>query len=386
MNRRYWLKSTAALATGLAAGPMLLSAKTGSAVQALRHPWRIYERNLQFPPDMDNLRARLLANENPYGPSDGTRLAIMDAVGLGNRYGHGDAMKLISMLAEKEGVTPDHILLGPGSTDLLEKTAIILLKDGGNVVTADPAYMSIVNTARSFGAKWKAVPLTRDYAHDLAGMKQAIDSKTRLVYVCNPNNPTGTLTPADDLKKFCAEVSEKVPVFVDEAYLEFLDDPAGSTTVGLIREGKDLIVSRTFSKIHGMAGLRMGYIVGQPERLAVMRDMVRTTMGLCITTLRGAMASLEDTAFHERTRKLTADARQYVYDVLEEMGISYIPSHTSFLMFPLQMDGDQYLEAMFAQGVGVRLFMVDGKPWSRVSMGTLPEMEIFAQALKQVIG
>lgn len=385
MNRRHWLKSTVAATTGLAAGPLLLNATPNATPRSLRHPWRIYEQNLRFTPQMEKLRARLLANENPYGPSPAAKQAIVESVGLGNRYGHADARKLIEKLAALEGVTPDHILLGPGSTDLLEKVAIGLLHRGGNVVTADPAYMSIVNTARAFEADWKPVPLTRDHAHDLTGMEKAIDGNTKLVYVCNPNNPTGTLTPANDLRSFCQRVSKKVPVFVDEAYVEFLEDRAKVSMIDLIQKGEDLIITRTFSKIHGMAGLRIGYMVAQPERVKAIDEMVRTTMGLCVTSILGAMASLEDQAFQDKSRKLTADARQFTYETLENMGISYIPSHTSFMMFPLEMDGEKYLEQMYAQGVGVRLFVVDGKPWSRVSMGTLEEMGIFAEALKKVL-
>jgi len=351
----------------------------------MRHPWRIYEQNLRFPDGMPTLKARLLANENPYGPSDQTRLAIVESAAMGNRYGHSDAMKLIEMIAAKEGVSPDHILLGPGSTDLLEKVAITLLHEGGNVVTADPAYMSVVNTARSFDADWKPIPLTRDYAHDLTGMEKAIDRDTKLVYICNPNNPTGTLTPHGDLKSFCSRVSEKVPVFVDEAYMEFLDEREEATMVKLIQQGKDLIVTRTFSKIHGMAGLRIGYMVAQPERVKALSQMVRTTMGLCVTSLHGAMASLEAEEFQDQSRKMTAKAREFTYGVLEDMDLAYIPSHTSFMMFPLAMDGEQYLQKMFAQGVGVRVFMVDEKPWCRVSMGTLEEMGLFADALKKTL-
>ena len=383
MNRRSWIKSSVAATAGLAAGPLLLNAK-GSPNRP-NFPWRIYEQNLQFTPRMEDLRARLLANENPYGPSPKARQAILESVGLGNRYGHGYARKLISKLAELEGVTPDHILLGPGSTDLLEKIAITTLKDGGNVVTGDPAYMSVVNTARAFKAEWNPVPLMRDYAHDLTRMEQAIDSDTKLIYICNPNNPTGTLTPHEDLRSFCRQVSAKVPVFVDEAYVEFLDNAKEVSMIDLIHEGKDVIITRTFSKIHGMAGLRIGYMIAQPSRVEAIDKMVRTTMGLCVTTLKGAMASLEDVEFQNKSRDLTAQARKFTYDLLTDLGLEYIPSHTSFMMFPLEMPGKDYLDKMFSQGVGVRVFVVDGKPWCRVSMGTLEEMATFGEALKKVL-
>ncbi len=340
---------------------------------------------MKLPVDMSRLRARLNANENPFGPSDKVRLAVMESVSTGNRYGHQDAAILRAMIAEKEGVPEDYILLSPGSTDLLEKVAITQFVKGGNVVSADPAYMSLIKTAMAFDADWKQVPLTADYAHDLAAMEAAIDRDTRLVYVCNPNNPTGSITSSAALKAFCSRVSERVPVFVDEAYLEYLDDPAGSTMAGLVAAGKNVIVARTFSKIHAMAGLRMGYMVALPETIEQITSMVRSTMGLCITSLRGAIASLNDTAFHEYSRARTMENREFVYAELKKMGFDYIPSYTSFILFPIDMPGDTFLKKMYGEGVGVRAFTIDEKPYCRVSMGTTEELKIFTDTLKKVL-
>ncbi len=383
LNRRNWLRSTALLTAGLVAAPSLrpLQARSERALRQVR----VWEHTLAAPPNVEELRARLLANENPYGPSDKVRLAIMESCSLGNRYGHGDAARLIDMIAEKEGVPKEYIILGPGSTDLLEKTAIVQFRRGGNIVSGDPAYMSLIKTALAFDAGWKGVPLLADYAHDLDGMAAAIDGETKLVYICNPNNPTGTITPADRLRAFCAAASERAPVFVDEAYLEFLDDPEASSMIDLVRAGKDLIISRTFSKIHAMAGLRIGYIVALPERIEKISSMVRGTMGLCITSLRGAIASMEDTAFQMNSKKWTAEARAYVYAELEKMGFDYIPSHTSFILFPIDMPGEEFLKKMYGEGVGVRAFEIDDKPYCRVSMGTREELALFAASLKKVL-
>lgn len=381
-NRRNWLKSSLVLATGAALAPQALAS---SSIIPQYKP-QIWEKNFLFPPDMSKLKARLLANENPYGPSDKVRLAIMESVGMGNRYGHQDAQKLKEMLAEKEGVTPDHIMLGPGSTDILEKTAIVQFVGGGNIVSADPSYMSLVKTAMSFGADWKNIPLTSTYAHDLPAMASAIDKDTKLVYICNPNNPMGSLTPAEDLRKFCSSVSADVPIFVDEAYLEFLDKPEASSMVSLVAEGKNLIVARTFSKIHGMAGLRIGYGVALPETLEKISTMVRSNMGLSITSLRGAMASLEATDFQAKSRMLTAETREYVASELEALGFAYVPSYTSFMIFPIELDGEKYLKKMYELGIGIRVFEIDDKPWCRVSMGTMNEMKMFVSALKKVHG
>lgn len=384
INRRAWLKTSMVLATGAAVAPSVLASNSSKPLYSPQS--KIWERNFHLPPDFSKMSVRLLANENPYGPSDAVRLAIMESVGMGNRYGHGDAQRLKAMLAEKEGVTPDHIMLGPGSTDILEKTAIVQFANGGNIVSADPSYMSLVKTAMAFGAEWRNVALTKDYAHNLGAMKKSMDKDTKLVYICNPNNPMGSLTPTDDLKSFCREASDMAPVFVDEAYLEFLEKPASHSMVSLVAEGKNVLVARTFSKVHGMAGLRIGYGVAQPELLDKMREMVRTTMGLCVTSLRGAIASLGATDFQEMTRVRTAETREYVAAELDKLGFPYVPSHTSFMIFPIDMAGEEYLTKMMDKGVGVRVFEIENKPWCRVSMGTMDEMKSFVGALKTVLG
>lgn len=386
INRRNWLKRTAVFTAGAAITP-------GIGLQARSSLNTKKENFFEYLPmwewekaEQPELKARLLANENPFGPSDKTRLAIMESVSMGNRYGHGDAATLITMIAEKEGVPEDHIILGPGSTDLLEKTAITHFMEGGNIVSADPAYMSLIKTAMAFNAEWKKVPLTSDWAHDLKGMEAAVDDETKLIYVCNPNNPTGTLTPADDLRAFCRKMADKVPVFVDEAYLDYLlEDPMKSSMVDLLKEGKNVIVARTFSKIHAMAGLRIGYAVALPETIEKITSMVRSTMGLCVTSLRGAMASMEDKTFQENSRTWTKESREMVFAGLDEMGFDFVPSYTSFILFPIALDGQPFLKKMYSEGIGVRAFEVFGKPYCRVSMGTKKEMGMFLDALKKVL-
>lgn len=387
IDRRNWIRNVSLAGAGLMAAPRLVA----SPLQQNK-PWypevQTWEKTLAFSPKTKTLKARLLANENPHGPSPLAKLAIMESVSMGNRYGHEDAARLKEMLAEKEGVTPDHIILGPGSTDILEKTAIVQFAQGGNIVSADPAYMSLIKTAIAFQAEWRSVTCTPDWAHDLKGMYEAMDENTQLVYVCNPNNPTGSTTPADDLYSFCKKASEKALVFVDEAYLEFLPPAEAKSMVKLVQEGANVLIARTFSKIHGMAGLRLGYGIAQPEQLEKIRSMVRTTMGLNITSLRGGMASLKDRQFQENSRKWNTEAREYTTEKLQSLGFEPIPSVTSFLLFPLEAatDGEAFLQQMFGQGIGVRFFEIYGAPYCRVSMGTMDEMAMFVDGLKKVLG
>jgi histidinol-phosphate aminotransferase len=292
---------------------------------------------------------------------------------------------MVDILAEKEGVPADHILIAPGSTDVLEKVAFSLCRNGGNVVSADPSYMSLVNTATTIGATWKNVKLRSDYAHDLVGMADAIDADTKLVYICNPNNPTGTLTPATETRAFIKKVGSKVPVFVDEAYLELLDKPDSETVVDTIKEGYDVIISRTFSKIHGMAGLRIGYMVAKPERVKMIQSLVRTEMGISITSLEGAMASLKDVEFQEFTRTNNKKNREYVFTELQKAGMNPIPSFTSFVLFPIQMPTEDLMKKMLEKSVGIRGYEIHGKPYGRVSIGTMEELKLFVKSLNQIV-
>lgn len=382
-NRRTWIKSSLMAMGSMALAPAFASAKNKS--MAVYQPESILNEHIPaFNFDEARLVAKLNANENPYGPSPKVIKAISDSISLGNRYGHGEARELLTMIAEKEGVSPEHIMLSPGSSDILEKVAFVQFMNGGNVVSADPSYMSLMNTAQKLGATWKPTLLTKDFQHDLDAMEAAVDSETNLVYICNPNNPTGSITDAAKLRAFCSKVSEKTPVFIDEAYLEFLDNPEKSSMVGLVAEGKDVIIARTFSKIHGMAGLRIGYMVAQPERIESITSKVRSTMGLCVTSLNGAIASMKEDSFLSSCRDMNTECREYTKGEITALGYDIIPSHTSFMIFPLRMEGQPFMKGMYDSGVGIRVFNIDNKPWCRVSMGTKEEMEMFVDAFKKV--
>lgn len=288
---------------------------------------------------------------------------------------------MMETLAKKEGVDPKQVLLAAGSTDILEKTAFALCMKGGNVVSADPSYLSLVKTAQAIGATWKNIPLRADYAHDLDAMEKAIDENTKLVYICNPNNPTGTMTPASEIKAFIKKVNSRVPIFIDEAYMELLDNADAETAVGMIAEGYDVIIARTFSKIHGMAGLRVGYMVAKPERVEMIQKLVRTEMGLSVTSVSGALASLKDTSFQEFTRKNNKSNREYVFEELKKMGFNPIPSSTNFILFPVQMSAKELVDKLVEKSVGIRAYEIDGKQYARVSIGTMDELKLFVKSL-----
>ncbi|WNJ19640.1 histidinol-phosphate transaminase [Pontibacter sp. G13] len=385
INRRDWLRSSALLAAGAAIAPSALQADPIRSASTTSQFQFLDDRAI-FPHHQPALRARLLANENPYGPSAAAKEALMNAISQGNRYPMRSGRYLGSMIAEMEGVSQEQIMMSPGSTALLDRTAIVLCSEGGQVLTADPSYMSLVETAKNLGATWKKVKLTKDWEHDLDAMKAAITDEVKLVYICNPNNPTATITNPEKLKAFCAEVSEQVPVFVDEAYLEFLDEPEKHSMVSLVQAGKNVIISRTFSKIHGMAGLRAGYVLAQPEMIEKMQTLGWVQWGISATTIEAATASLKDTAFLDECRQKNKEAREFTYETLQALELDYLPSSANFILFPLRMRTEAFQQAMFAKQVGIRVFEIGKRPYCRVSLGTMEEMTLFTDALKEIVG
>lgn len=391
LDRRAWLKRGALTAAGAMVMPHFSFGETPRAAlkfdaqgRTLYSPF-FKEYNADVFPDSTKLMAKLNANENPYGPSPKALEAFKETAHLGNRYGWRELFTLMEKIAVLEDVESKNIMMGPGSSDLLEKTAMVMFADGGNVVSADPAYMSLIRVAEATGASWKPVPLKDDWSHDLKGMEAAIDNDTKLVYICNPNNPTGSMTDHAELVDFCSRVSEKVPVFIDEAYMGFLEDGAKKSMVSLVSEGKDVIIARTFSKIHGMAGLRIGYIVAQEKTLDKIQDITRGGMGISYPSIFAASASMDDVEFQNKSRKLNAECREFVYATLNKMGYDFVPSSTSFILFPIEMEGKAFLEKMTEHQVGVRAFDIMDKNWCRVSMGTMDEMKLFASALQKVL-
>jgi len=359
--------------------PLQLDAE-GNAVYTPFFKEYIAEKSPRFPV----FEAKLNANENPYGPSPMALEAFKKAAPYGNRYAWKELFELIEKIADFEGVSPKNVIMGPGSSDLLEKTAMALFADGGNVVSADPAYMSLIRVAEAVGGTWKSVPL-KDWSHDLNAMEAAIDEETKLVYICNPNNPTGTITDSSALLDFCSRVSEKVPVFIDEAYLWFLDDGAKHSMVSLVNKGKNVIIARTFSKIHGMAGLRVGYAIAQEAMLEKLQRTTRAGMGISYPSVFAATAAMDDQVFLDKSRTLNQQARDYVFNSLKDMGFAPVPSHTSFMIFPIEMEGKEFLNKMTELKVGVRAFHFMDKNWCRVSMGTLEEMKLFVAAIGKVL-
>ena len=390
ISRRNWLKKGSLTIAGLALIPTEIWARSVKMAQQNNSKY-IFDTNNTFneftPPSIDTveIKAILRANENPYGPPPLAAKAFQDEVFTGNRYAWKNLIELTEIIAEKEGVATNNILMAPGSSDILEKVAIVFFQNGGDVISADPSYMSLINVSQSVGGKWKSYKLLADSQHDLDAMEAAIDENTKLVYICNPNNPTGSITDAKKLKAFCSRVSEKVPVFVDEAYIDLSDNGLNDSMVDLVAEGKNVMIARTFSKIHGMAGLRIGYLVALPETVNRINAVTRGGMGITGPSVMAATTSLQGQEFLDMSKSKIAETRTYTENYLDKKGLPYLPSQTNFIIFEIPMDGKPFLEEMTNHGIAVRAFSFWDKNWCRVSMGTMDEMILFTNAMDQII-
>jgi histidinol-phosphate aminotransferase len=364
------------------AAPIASGSLTGHAASAFStEGWTEREIGLSA---VEPLKARLYANENPFGPSDKAKKAIVDILPLGYQYPMRSMGDLVSKIADFEKVKQENVMMASGSSPLLMAAALAYYKPGCNVVTGDPSYADLPSKAQRIGAKWVKVPLTPEYKLDLDAMEKAVDDNTVLVYICNPNNPTATVVDADKLRAFVGRVSKKVTVFVDEAYIDYLPDPQGTTLIPMVNSGTNIIIARTFSKLYGFAGLRLGYVVTQPEIIKKLGLYTEASMSISTTTLQAAIASYQDREFLDGALKKTVASKEYLYEVLKKEGYTYVPSSTNFVLFPIKMDGKQFADEMMKRSVGVRFWKVGTQDYCRISIGRLDEMEAFAAAFKEI--
>lgn len=334
---------------------------------------------------MADIKARLSANENPFGPSEKAKKALIEAIDKSYQYPMKSLKELTESIATYEGLKPENVMLGAGSGPLLQAAVVHFGKMGGNLVSGDPTYGNIPNDmAEHFNTTWKKVPLTSEYKLDLDAMEKAIDDKTVLMYVCNPNNPTGTTVDAAKLKAFCERVSKRVPVFVDEAYIDYMDNPKEASVMECVRKGSNVMVARTFSKLYGFAGLRVGYLVGQLPMLEAMKPLTKGARSISATSGSAALASYNDAEFLKEALKRTTESKEYLYKVLKSKGYDYIPSSTNFVLFPIKMEGKKFVEEMMSRGVSVRYWKFNNQDWCRVSIGLMDEMKTFEEAFVQI--
>ena len=325
---------------------------------------------------------RLSANENPYGPCSKALQAMTDSFGLASRYPDEHNNVLIDKLATLNHVDRNEILLGDGSGEILKLCAETFTgPQNGKLVAADPTFEAILKNASANGAEVVKVPLTSSFAHDLPKMLAA--AKGGLIYVCNPNNPTGSITPKDELRSFIKNTSPGTMILVDEAYFHFADSPDYESVIPLVKDHPNLIVSRTFSKIYGMAGLRCGYCVAQKETVERMRQQQMWDSVNCMA-LAAAIASLDDPDHVPNGQRLNKEAKQFTTSELEKMGYKIIPSQANFIMFDCKKPVVPLIKAMKDRNVHVGRLFPALPNHMRLTIGKKSEMETFLLAFREV--
>jgi|DewCreStandDraft_2_1066082.scaffolds.fasta_scaffold00228_57 histidinol-phosphate aminotransferase len=336
----------------------------------------------QYGLDPDRI-VKLASNENPLGPSPRAREALQRVLETVHLYPDGHAFALRQRLAAKLGVTPEHLVFGNGSNELLEFIGHVLLEPGVDVVVSQYCFAVYPLVTRMFGANLVTVP-ARNHAHDLAAMRAAITPRTRVVFLANPNNPTGTWAPAAELRAFVESIPPTVLVVLDEAYIEFLEDPPDFLPDLRTGARPNLLLLRTFSKIYGLAGLRVGYGIGVPALIAAL-EKVRQPFNLNRLAQVAALAALDDQEHVQRTRRNNRQGLEQLQAGCRELGLPYIPSAANFLLVRVG-DGAAVFEALQRQGVIVRpMGAYDLPEWIRISVGTPEENARCLEALQKVL-
>ncbi len=349
---------------------------------------------------------RLNSNENPYGPSRLALKAVTEAFSLVWRYPDEHADALVDALAKINGVAREQIVLGDGSGEILKicasaftgpmtgdakpvqlskptrGPALEFIPGRGKLIVADPTYEAIVNHARVNRAEVMKVPLNQSYAHDLPKMLAAADEG--LIYICNPNNPTASITPKNEMAEFIAKVPPKTMILVDEAYFHYADSPDYESVIPLVKDHPNLIVARTFSKIYGMAGLRCGYCITQPETIGRMRPHL-TWDSVNVLALAAARASLDDPDQVSNGRRLNSQTRKFVSDEMKKLGLGHIPSQANFIMIDTKRPVRPLIESMNSFGVQVGRAFPTLPNHMRVTIGKQDEMEAFASAFRRTM-
>ncbi len=330
---------------------------------------------------------KLASNENPLGMSPKALEAARRAAGEVNRYPDGATWELKEKLSERLGVGHEMIVLGNGSNEILELMAQVFLTEGGQSLYAWPAFVVYRLATKAHGGQGMEVPLDGELKHDLTAMAEAINEKTRVIFVANPNNPTGTLVSREEVLNFMDQIPEHIPFVLDEAYFEFARHvPQYPDGMEFLRQGKPVTVVRTFSKAYGLAGLRIGY-AAVPEELGQILNRVRQPFNVNSIAQAAAIAAMDDEEFVEKSLVHNRVEMEKITIAVEGMGLSVTPSFTNFLLIELAgRDGQEIYNRLLNKGIIVRPMAPYGLPGTiRVTPGLAGENDLFLEALEEVL-
>jgi histidinol-phosphate aminotransferase len=374
VNRRQWLKSA-----GLATGMLTI---LNQNLFSLNHvaPYQVDgDDDLLY---ADDKIIRLSANENPYGPSPYVREKITAAFDKACRYPSGEIPGLTKKIAEKEGVSPEHILVTVGSTEGLKIAALAYLQKGGELVAPEPTFEAMLNYAEACGAFVHRVPVNKELGIDLESMEKRCNADTKMVFVCNPNNPTGTILPADEMIHFCTKMANRTMVFSDEAYFDYINEKDYPSMTVLVKNDLNVIVSRTFSKVYGIAGLRIGYLIARPDIIKRLENFQVDNPNML--ALAAAHAAMDEKEFYNFSLQKNNDSKKLITNTLDQLSLPYTQSHANFVFFKSGIDISEFGKKMLQHNIKV------GRPfrplldWCRISTGKTEEMQAVVSALKKV--
>jgi histidinol-phosphate aminotransferase len=323
---------------------------------------------------------RISSNENPLGPSEKALEAIYAVAKNGGRYGAADTRAYVQLAASLDGVKPEYVTPFAGSSDPLYRSTVAFASPERSFVMGDPGYEAGARAAEFIGAKVHRIPLRKDFSHDVQAMVKA-DPNAGVIYICNPNNPTGTMTSREDIEYAIANKPKGSILLLDEAYIHFSTDTPGTDYVA---QDKDVIVLRTFSKLYGMAGIRAGLAIGRPDLLEKLRNFGAGM--LPVTGTAAALASLQEKDLIAKRRKINKNIREDVFSWMDKKGYKFVPSESCKFMLETNRPGREVWEALLAKGVMI------GRTWPawpthvRVSIGTQEEMNKFKRAIEPILG
>ncbi len=324
---------------------------------------------------------KLASNENPLGPSPLAVRAIQNHLNGLHRYPDASGYDLILEISHKIKISSNNIVLGNGSDEIIAMLAGAFLRPGDEAILPVPSFLMYEIMISCAGAKPVGVPLS-SLSIDLEAMRKRITSKTRMIFLCNPNNPTGTIVSKKDFEKFLKNIPSRIIIVVDEAYIEFVRDKNCAQSMAYLNQSVPLVTLRTFSKVYGLAGLRIGYGI-MPEEIAGFLNRVRLPFNAGLLAQAGAAAALKDTDFLKKTLKLVHEELEFLYDSLDRIGIEYFPTQTNFFLINVKKNADEVFEKMLRRGVIVRSMTSYGYPrYIRVNVGLHRENVRFIDALK----
>ena len=326
---------------------------------------------------------KLASNENPLGPSPKALAALRDKLGQLNLYPDGDCFYLKQGLARKLGVAPENLIFGNGSNEIIELAARTFLRPGDEAVMAEQAFVVYQLIVQAVGAQSRAVPL-KNFTHDLQALAEAVSPRTRIIFLANPNNPTGTIYRRDDWDRFLEKISPDALLIVDEAYFEYVREDAYPDSLRYHAQGRPILTLRTFSKLYGLAGLRIGYGVGSPELIALMQR-VRQPFNVNAPAQWAALAALDDVEHVERSLQANREGIDYLEKQFSRLGLEFVPSQANFILVRVGR-GQQVFQQLLKQGVIVRPTGGYRFPEHvRVTVGTMEENKKFIGALERII-